>query len=905
MPHLARLLTLAVVASLLVAPSALAQTVADCGTDPVQPPTPVDPAAFDEGSFATPIGSYKAAGFDASGAEIVAFDADTARVFTVNSVTTQVDVLDASDPTDPVLVGCLALGGPPTSVAVLGDGFAAVSYQADPKTDPGLVVVVDRDGGQVAGPVEVGPAVDALTATPDGTRLLAANEGEIPDDYSSDPSEIPEGSVSVIEVPDDAATLTQADVTTIGFDGLDAIVAADPDIRRAPADQIPTYQQDFEPEYVVADETSSTAYVSLQESSAIAVLDLETLAFTDVFGLPVVDHSQDGAFISPSDEPYGNDPLDAADGTVPDAAFADPANTGRASWPVSGMPMPDGIAVLTAESGTTYVLTAEEGDGREWGEQPDESLAYADEARIEDLADEGLLCDGALSDDELAAVGRLTVSRFDGFRDGAGCIERPHAFGTRGMGVYDATTGDRVWHSGDDFEAFGLEAHPRFFNSDHAAAAYLDRSDNKGPEPEYVELGEVGDRTYAFVGLERISAIAVYDVTDPTAPEPVDYLYDRDFDAQLGDDENPLAGDLGPEGLDFVPAADSPTRRPLLVVGNEVSGSTTIWEVDVDSLPDGPGDGGPDGPPVDGPGDGLPTGDEVVRLAGADRVATAVEVSRASFGDGEADTVVLASAGDYPDALAGTPVAVAAGGPLLVTPTDDLADVAAAELQRVLPESGTVHVLGGEVAIDATVEQELVDLGYDVVRIAGPSRIETALAAAAFLGDPTTLLVTTGYAAPDALVAGPAAAVSGAAVLLTSTDVPHPAVDAYLAAGTAETVTAIGGPATRAYPDAAPVAGTTRAGTAVAVAEAFFDAPPVVGLAGSDAFADALAGGAHIGRLGGPLLLSLADELAPETADYVCRGAATIDGAFAYGGPDVLGDEVLDALGARLAGEGC
>lgn len=909
MLHLARLLALLVVTSLLAISPAAAQTdpATDCGTDPVQPPAPIDPALFDEDSFAAPIGSYKAAGFDASGAEIVAFDPDTDRIFTVNSVTTQVDVLDASDPTDPVLVGCLALGGPPTSVAVIGDGFAAVGYQADPKTDPGSVVIVDRDGGQVAQPVEVGPAVDAVTATPDGSRLLVANEGEIPDDYSGDPAEIPEGSVSVIDVPDDPADLAQADVTTIGFDGLDAIVDADPDIRRAPAEEIPTYQQDFEPEYIVSDETSSTAYVSLQESSAIAVLDLATLEFTDVFGLPVVDHSVEGAFISPSDRPLGVDPaLDAADTSVPDEEFADPENTGRASWPVVGMPMPDGFGVMTAESGTTYVLTAEEGDAREWGENPDETFNYLDEARVGDLDEEGLLCEGALTDEELTALERLTVSRFDGLNED-GCVEQLHAYGTRGMGVYDATTGDRVWHSGDDLEQLGLEAHPRFLNSNHADAEYVNRSDNKGPEPEYVELGDVGDRTYAFVGIERISALAVYDVTDPTAPVAVDYLYNRDFEAQLGAEDNPLAGDLGPEGLDFVRAEDSPTRTPLLVVGNEVSGTTTIWEVAAEPLPlpgepdDGPGGPGDPDAPFPAPDD-----DSVVRLAGGDRITTAVEVSRASFADGAAGTVVLASAADYADALAGTPVAVAADGPLLVTDRDELAAPAAIEIQRVLPESGTVHVMGGEVAIDTPVEQELVDLGYEVVRIAGPTRIETSLAAAAFLGDPGTLLLATGYAAPDALVAGPAAAVAGGAVLLTTPDTPHPAVDAYLTERTdAETVTAVGGPAARAFPSATPVVGDTREGTATAVAEAFFDAPTVVGLARADEFPDALAGGAHIGRLGGPLLLSAPAALSSETSEYVCGRADTIAGAFAYGGPDALSDEVLAALAERLGGTGC
>ncbi len=883
MKHVVRWFALVMVMALAV-PPATAQTVPDCGPDPVQPPAPVDPGLFGDDAFATPIGTYKTDGFDGSGAEIVAFDADTARIFTVNSVTERVDVIDASDPSAPALVGCLALDGPPTSVAVLKGGFAAVAYQVDPKTDPGLVVVVNRDGLLAAGPVEVGPAVDALIATAGGTRLLAANEGEIPDDYSGDPAEIPEGSVSVIEVPDDPAALTQGDVTTIGFDGLADLVAADPDIRRAPSTEIPTYQQDFEPEFVAVDETTGTAYVSLQESSAIAVLDLATLEFTGVFGLPVVDHSRSGGFLSPSDEPFGGDPLDAADASVPDAAFADPDNTGRAAWPVVGMPMPDGIAVMTAESGTTYVLTAEEGDGREWGENPAETFNYLDEARVEDLAEEGLLCPGALSDDELAALGRLTVSRFDGFDQGGTCIERLHAYGTRGMGVYDAGTGDRVWHSGDDFEQLGLEAHPRFFNSDHAEAAYLNRSDNKGPEPEYVELGEIGDRTYAFVGLERISALAVYDVTDPTAPELLDYLYNRDFAAQLEDLEDPLAGDLGPEGLDFVPAEDSPTRRPLLVVGNEVSGTTTIWQVNVDPLP----------PPA-----------AVVRVSGAGRVETAIEVSRARFETGTAGAVVLARADVFADALSGTPRAVAEDAPLLLTPSDSLDESVTAEILRVLPETGTptVFLLDGEVALDGAVEASLAAAGVTPVRLAGVNRFATAaVIAGEGLDDPATVLLADGGDFPDAVVAGPAAGHVGGAVLLTDGDVQAPETAAYLASASPETVAAVGGAAAAAAPDADALVGATRFETAVLVAESFFADPPVVGIATGLDFADALAGGAQVGAAGGPLVLTEQDRLTGSAAAYLETVAGGLTTAYLYGGTEALSPTVADAVRGILDG---
>ncbi len=888
MPKPLSTLALAALAAALVAPSALARPALaqtnpaeECGADPTQPPVPA--VEQDDDALLAPIGTYKTGGFDGSGAEIVTFDPDTDRVFTVNSVTSRVDVLDASDPADPTIVGCLDLGGPPTSTAALGGGFAAVAYQAEPKTDPGFVVIVDENANEIA-TVRVGSAVDALTVTPDLSKVLTANEGEWPDDL--DVTEegyedtIPDGSVSVIDLPDDLATLTQDDVTTVGFTDLER-ADLDPDIRqsRLLRGETITVAQDFEPEYVVADEDSELAYVSLQESSGLAVLDLETLEFTDVFGLPVVDHDVAGNEISPTDRPLGEPDrrLDPAETSTADAEFATDANTGLGTYDVVGMPMPDGIAVRTVD-GTPYVLTAEEGDAREWGDV-DAGTGFLDESRVGDLGDVDLEpCDDVYDDEDAEILDRLNVSRDDGVREGEGCIEQLHAYGTRGMGVYDATSGERVFHTGSDLERAGIAQHPRFLNSDHAAAGYLDRSDSKGPEPEYVELGQVGSRTLAFLGLERSSAIAVYDVTDPTAPTFLDYVWNRDFEAQLEDPEDPLAGDLGPEGLEFVAAEDSPSGEPLLVVGNEVSGTTTIWQIDVDEVPTDPTD---------------PTTGRVQRIGGDGRVATAIAASQDLFGDGEAGAVVLARADVYADALAGTPVATSKDAPLLLTATDALDPAVADEIERVLPPGGTVFVLGGQVALDDAVSAAVEALGHPVERLAGLTRVETAIAIAQQLGDPDEVLLTTGFDFPDAFSAG-AAAQGQRAVLLTAGATSTPTLDAYLEANDPTTF-AVGGPAATAFPDAARVVGATRAGTAVAVADRFFDDPAVAGVARSDDFPDALVGGAHVAALGGPLLLTASGELPEETAGYLER-TDSIRTAFVYGGTDAVAVDVEDAL---------
>ena len=128
-----------------------------------------------------------------------------------------------------------------------------------------------------------------------------------------------------------------------------------------------------------------------------------------------------------------------------------------------------------------------------------------------------------------------------------------------------------MWDSGDQLEQRTTALPLVAFNASNEGNALDDRSDNKGPEPEGVVLGRLGEKTFAFVGLERVGGVIVYDVTTPTAPTFVTYA-----NARLG-----AAGDLGPEGLAFVPAVRSPSRRPLLVVGNEDSGTTAIYEIEL------------------------------------------------------------------------------------------------------------------------------------------------------------------------------------------------------------------------------------------------------------------------------------------------------------------------------------
>ncbi len=292
------------------------------------------------------------------------------------------------------------------------------------------------------------------------------------------------------------------------------------------------------------------------------------------------------------------------------------------------------------------------------------------------------------------------------------------------------------------------------------------------------------------------------------------------------------------------------------------------------------------------------------RLGGEDRIATGAVISDAAFRDGGAEIAVLARSDVFADALAGTPLAIRRSGPLLLTRPAALSSATATELQRVLPAGRTVYLLGGTAALSQAVEDAVTDLGYVVVRLAGDDRYETAALTAAAVGDVSHVLIARGDDFPDALAAGAAAGFAGGSVVLTRADRATPATDAYLAAHPGSEVWAVGGPATRAYPDARPLQGPDRFATAKVVAEAFFAAPEYVGVSRADNFADSLGGGVHAGRHGGPIMLTRSGALETTTEGYLC-GTESLALAFVYGGPSAVSQTVADAIQARIEGAGC
>jgi len=521
-------------------------------------------------------------------AEIVQFHAGTSTIYATNGETNTIAVIDASsvntatmaDPINtttltpttialPADINGVTLGSV-TSIAISGD-LMAVAVPANVKTDNGYVLFyngLDSSSPAFLDSVVVGALPDMVTFTPDGGKVLVANEGEPSDDYTIDP----EGSITVINIL--ASGEPEETGTTVGFsalNGTEADLMAQGMMFPNPAGRTingtaitSSVAKDLEPEYITA--TNDVAYVSLQENNGLAILDLEELT-VDVVGLGT--KSWAGLNIDIQE-----------DGAVSFGQY-----TG-----LYGVYQPDTIANFTWKD-ATFIVTANEGDAREYFfeaadeaactaaggvdfDENDGCLAFTDEVKVEDLI--------AAANSELAmlqATGEaddLRVTSAMGDADGDGEYDAAYAYGARSFTIWDQN-GLVVYDSGDDFERITASVHGAQFNNGDDENAGDSRSENKGPEPEALTVGQVGDRTYAFIGTERMGGIFVYDVTNPYDVQFAEYIINRDLTEGLTADD--VIGDLAPESLVFVSAEDSPSGVPLLVVGSEVSGTVTVWQI--------------------------------------------------------------------------------------------------------------------------------------------------------------------------------------------------------------------------------------------------------------------------------------------------------------------------------------
>ncbi|BFT29440.1 choice-of-anchor I family protein [Alteromonas sp. D210916BOD_24] len=521
-------------------------------------------------------------------AEIIQYHAQTNTIYATNGNTNTIAIIPAANVsstpmTDPIgttnlVPSALSLPadingvelGSVTSIAVSGN-LMAVAVPANVKTDNGFVLFYDGlDSSTPAflDAVEVGALPDMVTFTPDGAKVLVANEGEPSSDYTVDP----QGSVTVINIL--ANGEPEETGTTVGFSGFNTSEQAlmeqgmmfpNPAGRTINGVTISTtVAQDLEPEYITA--TNDTAYISLQENNGLAVIDLEELT-VQVMGLGA--KSWDRLNIDIQE-----------DGAVSFGQY-----TG-----LYGVYQPDTLAHFSWK-GATFLLTANEGDAREYFfevadeaactaaggmdfDEDDGCLAYTDEVKVEDLVAEpnsplAMLQANGEADD-------LRVTDAMGDADGDGEYDAAYTYGARSFTIWDQN-GLVVYDSGDDFERITASVHGAQFNNGDDENEGDSRSENKGPEPEALTVGQVGDRTYAFVGTERMGGILVYDVTNPYDVQFAEYVINRNLTEGLTADD--VIGDLAPESLVFVSAEDSPSGEALLIVGNEVSGTVTVWQI--------------------------------------------------------------------------------------------------------------------------------------------------------------------------------------------------------------------------------------------------------------------------------------------------------------------------------------
>lgn len=648
------------------------------------------------------VGTYETGVFDDGAIEIVAYDATNKHVLAINASSHTIDIFNISNPTNITLSSSIdvsAYGKSANSVA-FHNGVIAAAVENDNKQENGRVVFFDAQGNHLAD-VEVGALPDMLMFTPDGNKVLVANEGEPNDDYTVDPH----GTVSVIDVSAGAANVTQADVKHLTFDAfegnydaairvfgpldytfddfqdtsvalgnftvysrssnsdwyydsfsgdyfaeangfgadaagdewlmthadlrsytnasfsfysaknfsggdLEVLVSTDYDGTSDPltatwtdltdsctlstGGYVDTFSGDvslanfmssntwiairytttgtgsgdgalwqiddiqvrgtalslaanLEPEYIAVAPNSETAWVACQENNAMAVIDLVNDTITGLVSLGFKDWMAAGNVLDASNK-------------ANDVVFK--------NWPLYGMYQPDAIDAFD-HNGATYIITANEGDARDYD-------GFSEESRVEDLTLDATAFPNAADLQNEDSLGRMNITTTLGDIDGDGDYDELYAYGARSFSIWDASA-NLVYDSQSDIAMNVFAAHPTQFNSNNDDNdSFKSRSDDKGTEPEAIEVAEIEGMRFAFVGLERMGGVMVYDISNPSSPSFVSYFLNRDFNVAA---DAAGAGDLGPECVLYIDETQSPNGQRLLLTGNEVSGTLSIYAV--------------------------------------------------------------------------------------------------------------------------------------------------------------------------------------------------------------------------------------------------------------------------------------------------------------------------------------
>ncbi|WP_394675231.1 choice-of-anchor I family protein [uncultured Chryseobacterium sp.] len=486
------------------------------------------------------IGSFDPSGNNSSSTEIVVHDPATQRLFTISSLTDVFDIINFSNPNAPSVIQTVNMApyGGITSIAVKNGIIAAASPNANPQQN-GSVVFFDINGNFLK-QVTVGALPDMITFTPDGTKVITANEGEPNDAYTLDP----EGSVSIIDISGGIAGLSQGNVTTLNFNNFDSQAAAlaSTGLRKVRSNN--TLSQDLEPEYVTVSADSQKAWVSLQENNGIAEVNLVTKTITGLWGLGKKDMSLPG------------NGFDASD------------NNGEiliANWPVKAYYTPDAIQNYTVGN-THYIITANEGDEKDLSGFSERTTVGANSFTLDSTVFPNAAVLKASHN-----LGRFRVTNVNGNTDSDPEFEEINALGARSFSIFNADTKQIIYDSGDSFERYIAANHPLIFNADNESNTVKSRSRAKGPEPEGVALGTINGQTYAFITLERTGGVMVYNITNPANPTFTDYKHSRMTSA--------YGGDNGPEGITYIAPANTANGKGYVIVANEISGTLSMYEV--------------------------------------------------------------------------------------------------------------------------------------------------------------------------------------------------------------------------------------------------------------------------------------------------------------------------------------
>lgn len=539
-----------------------------------------------------PIGTFTGTG-GLGASEIVAFDETSDQLFITNGALNRIDIVDVAIPATPSLVRSVDMssyGSGVQSVAV-GNGIVAAAVEVAPTVGidnrrtaiSGRVILLDTTG-RILNNIAVGVLPDHVSFTPDKKTILVAGEGEpicslenaatpSPTLEAKDPALASDalGTVSLIDVSNGAVSAT---VSTLDFSTFDKTALLAEGIRVFFPGS--TAAQDLEPEYITTNAAGTRAYVTLQEANAIAIVDLVNKTILDVAPLGYKDWGAAGLLIDTSDK--DNQALTGASMNL----------QSYAGVPLKGMYMPDTIASMQ-KGGETFLLTANEGDDRDY-------TCFTEKYRLGDTSLATNWSTGTVSSllNTNAKLARLNST--NAFPTKA-AFDAIYTYGGRSFSIWNSS-GALVWDSGSQIEEIIARDYPTAFNSDSsdtAGSALLmvqgqvaridGRSDDKGPEPEALAVGTIGAQTFAFVGLERMGGIMVYDVSNPTAPSFVRYKNAALEGLALTPANNTTPGsyDVSPEGMVFVPAAASPNGKPMLIVASELSGTTTMYEVRVAS----------------------------------------------------------------------------------------------------------------------------------------------------------------------------------------------------------------------------------------------------------------------------------------------------------------------------------